>query len=310
MSDVPYSFIGGQKFYDKKEIKDLLAYLSVILNSGDEISLRRILNVPNRGIGNRTLEKFQEHLAKLEPKERPTLFSAMTSNPEFADKQEKNIKEFTILIRELRSFFEDNSLKAGLLKLIDSINYLKFIDKQYDDNLKLADVKKNDVEALIASAERFQQYVSQKTALKSFVEKLMLQDSQDTKEENDEDEDIRKNEVTLMTLHSSKGLEFEKVYLLGVEEETLPHKKSIQENGISEELRLAYVGITRAKEELIMTYCKERKIYGKNIVRHKSRFLLDLPENSFIEQDRTTFGHLTPEQAEDYKKDFFCILNG
>ena len=308
MSDVPYSFIGGQKFYDKKEIKDLLAYLSVILNSGDEISLRRILNVPNRGIGNRTLEKFQEHLEVFDPKERPTLFSAMTSNPELADKQEKNIKEFTILVRELRSFFEDNSLKAGLLKLIDSINYLKFIDKQYDDNLKLADVKKNDVEALIASAERFQQYVSQKTALKSFVEKLMLQDSQDTKEENDEDEDIRKNEVTLMTLHSSKGLEFEKVYLLGVEEETLPHKKSIQENGISEELRLAYVGITRAKEELIMTYCKERKIYGKNIVRHKSRFLLDLPEGSFIEQDRTTFGHLTPEQAEDYKKDFFASL--
>lgn len=308
MSDVPYSFLGGQKFYDKKEIKDLLAYLSVVLNPGDEISLRRILNVPNRGIGNRTLEKFQQHLETFSNEDRPTLFSAMSSNPQLADKQEKHIKEFTALIIELRAFFEENSLKAGLLKLVDAINYLKFIDKQYDDNLKLADVKKNDVEALIASAERFQQYVSQKTALKSFVEKLMLQDSQDQKEDEDEDEDIRKNEVTLMTLHSSKGLEFEKVYLLGVEEETLPHKKSIQENGISEELRLAYVGITRAKEELIMTYCKERKIYGKNIARFKSRFLLDLPEGSFIEQDRTTFGHLTPEQAENYKKDFFSNL--
>ena len=77
---------------------------------------------------------------------------------------------------------------------------------------------------------------------------------------------------------------------------------------MNEELRLAYVGITRAKEQLIMTYCKERKIYGKNIKRFKSRFLLDLPEGSFIEQDRTTFGHLTPEQAENYKKDFFSSL--
>ena len=168
-----YSFLGGQKFYDKKEIKDLLAYLSVVLNPGDEISLRRILNVPNRGIGNRTLEKFQNHLETFSNEDRPTLFSAMSSNPQLAEKQEKkHIKEFTSLILELRTFFEENSLKAGLLKLVDAINYLKFIDKQYDDNLKLADVKKNDVEALIASAERFQQYVSQKTALKSFVEKI------------------------------------------------------------------------------------------------------------------------------------------
>ena len=109
-----------------------------------------------------------------------------------------------------------------------------------------------------------------------------------------------------MTLHSSKGLEFEKVYLIGVEEEILPHKKTIKDNqDINEELRLAYVGLTRAKSELFMTYCKERKIYGKNIPRHKSRFLHELPKDSYIEQDRTVFCHLTVEQAEAYKKDFF-----
>ena len=97
-----------------------------------------------------------------------------------------------------------------------------------------------------------------------------------------------------------------KVYLIGVEEELLPHKKTIKDNqDINEELRLAYVGLTRAKSELFMTYCKERKLYGKNIPRHKSRFLHELPKDSYIEQDRTVFGHLTIEQAEAYKKDFF-----
>ena len=164
-------------------------------------------------------------------------------------------------------------------------------------------MKKNDVAQLVGSAERFAQYHSEKTALKGFIERLLLQDSQDNNDE--EDDGVRKNEVTLMTLHSSKGLEFEKVYLVGVEEETLPHKKSIAEGAnLNEELRLCYVGMTRAKEELIMTYCKERKIYGKNIPRHKSRFLFELPKGSFIEQDRTTFRYLTADQAEEYKKSF------
>ena len=110
----------------------------------------------------------------------------------------------------------------------------------------------------------------------------MLQDSQDQKEDEDEDEDIRRNEVTPRHFIRLKVLSLKSLFFLGMEEETLPHKKSIQENGISEELRLAYVGITRAREELIMTYCKERKIYGKNIARHKSRFLSTYPRGVLL----------------------------
>ena len=301
LSDVPYTIIGGQKFFDKKEIKDLIAYLCTIHNTSDEISLRRIINIPHRGIGNATLKKFIE----LREKKGITLFQAMKEFPETAGPREAKIRRFISFIEDIQDFFDKNSLPAGLGKLIDDIEYKQFIDEQYDENPKLAEVKKNDVAQLVGSSERFSQYHSEKTALKGFIERLLLQDSQDNNDE-DEDHDVRKNEVTLMTLHSSKGLEFEKVYLVGVEEETLPHKKSIAEGAnLNEELRLCYVGMTRAKEELIMTYCKERKIYGKNIPRHKSRFLFELPKNSFIEQDRTTFGHLTPDQAEEYKKSFF-----
>ena len=301
LSDVPYTIIGGQKFFDKKEIKDLIAYLCTIHNTSDEISLRRIINIPHRGIGNATLKKFIE----LREKKEITLFQAMKEFPETAGPREAKIRRFISFIEEIQDFFDNNSLPAGLGKLIDDIEYNQFIDEQYDENPKLAEVKKNDVAQLLGSSERFSQYHSEKTALKGFIERLLLQDSQD-KNDEDEDHDVRKNEVTLMTLHSSKGLEFEKVFLVGVEEETLPHKKSIAEGAnLNEELRLCYVGMTRAKEELIMTYCKERKIYGKNIPRHKSRFLFELPKNSFIEQDRTTFGHLTPDQAEEYKKSFF-----
>ena len=110
----------------------------------------------------------------------------------------------------------------------------------------------------------FRDFVDQENALKFFIEKLLLQDSQDKNDDDEEDDDVRKNEVTLMTLHSSKGLEFEKVYLIGVEEEILPHKKTIKDNqDINEELRLAYVGLTRAKSELFMTYCKEKKTLRK-----------------------------------------------
>ena len=301
LSDVPYTIIGGQKFFDKKEIKDLIAYLCTIHNTSDEISLRRIINIPHRGIGSATLKKFIE----LREQKDITLFQAMKEFPETAGPREAKIRRFITLIEESQEFFSNNSLPAGIGKLIDDIEYNQFIDEQYEENPKLAEVKKNDVAQLLGSSERFSQYHSEKTALKGFIERLLLQDSQDTNDEED-DHDVRKNEVTLMTLHSSKGLEFEKVYLVGVEEETLPHKKSIAEGAnLNEELRLCYVGMTRAKEELIMTYCKERKLYGKNIPRHKSRFLFELPKDSFIEQDRTTFGHLTPEQAEDYKKSFF-----
>ena len=307
LSQVPYQIIGGQKFYDKKEVKDLMSYLFVILNPSDQMALRRILNVPNRGIGNATLEKY----LKLSADEKMPLFHVLEKHPNVDSARAQGIKTFVDLINKYKKKFETGTLAENISVLIEEIDYLNFIDKQYD-NAKQVERRRKDVMFFIESANRFSGYYKDNATLKNFVERLLLQDSQDKDklEEEEGDGDVRKNEITLMTLHSSKGLEFQKVFLVGVEEETLPHKRTIQQGeDISEERRLCYVGITRAQESLIMTYAKQRKIFGKDIPRSKSRFLHDLAgQNLYIEQDRTTFGHLSVEEADTYKKSFFSNL--
>lgn len=307
LSQVPYQIIGGQKFYDKKEVKDLMSYLFVILNPSDEMALRRILNIPNRGIGNATLEKY---LKKSEEDKLP-LFQVLDKYPNVDSARAAGIKSFVELIKKYKKKFETGSLSENISILIEEIDYLNFIDKQYD-NAKQVERRRNDVMHFIESANRFTNYYKENANLKNFVERLLLQDSQDKDKLEDEegDSDVRKNEVTLMTLHSSKGLEFKKVFLVGVEEETLPHKKTItMGEDISEERRLCYVGITRAQETLIMTYAKQRKLFGKDMPRSKSRFIHELiGKNLILEQDRTTFGHLSEQEADTYKKSFFSNL--
>lgn len=302
LSQIPYTIIGGQKFYDKKEIKDLIAYLSVMLNINNEVSLRRIINVPHRGIGTATLNKF----LGFSNEKNISLFRAMEINPDLAGTRSGKITNFINIVRDLQNKNKGSDLPTLINYLIEKVDYLSYVDHQYNDNPKHAESRKNDVLSMVSSAERFQNYHKEKVSLKDFLEKLLLQDSQDDQTDNDE---IDKNEVTLMTLHSSKGLEFDIVYFVGLEEEILPHKRTIsQGEDISEERRLCYVGITRARNELYMTYCKERKIFGKDIPRHKSRFINDVSNALYIEQDRTTFGHLSEDQVDKYKKDFFSGL--
>ena len=302
LSQVPYTILGGQKFYEKKEVKDLIGYLSVILNPKDQIALRRILNIPHRGIGNITLEKY---LSLADEKEL-TLFQALEHEPGLDPRRSDQIVHFTKLIRKLQESFENNPLPEAISSMVDDIGYLKFVEKSYD-SVKQVDQRKNDVHMFVESAVRFLKYNQGQGSLKMFVERLLLQDNQDERDEDDDD-DVRKNEVTMMTLHSSKGLEFDTVFLIGMEEETLPHKRVLQlGEDIGEERRLAYVGITRAQQKLVMTYCKERKLYGRKSVRHKSRFLNELEQN-YTEQDRTTFGHLTEDEATEYKSSFFNNL--
>jgi len=303
LAQVPYTVLGGQKFYEKKEIKDLIAYFSVMVNPYDQMALRRILNVPHRGIGNTTLEKFLLYSEQ----NQVSLFEAMETHPDLAGARANHINDFVKLVRNYQEKFKQNSLAESCSTFIEDIKFLNFIDKQYD-NAKQADRRKNDVMMFIESAERFQKFQQESATLKNFVEKLLLQDNQDRQEE-DEDEDIRKNEVTMMTLHSSKGLEFDIVYLIGMEEEILPHKRTISEGeDISEERRLAYVGVTRAREKLYMTFCKERKIYGRIVPRHPSRFLNEM-DPLYTNQDRTTFGHLSEEEKEEHIKSTFASLS-
>lgn len=299
MGQVPYNIIGGQKFYEKKEIKDIMAYLTLIQNSRDELALRRILNVPNRGIGSVTLNK---NLAKATEQKRH-LFEVLVE-----EEEHEGIKDFILLIRKYQRVFHEQSLLGAITNLIEELNYYEFIDKSYDQ-AKLAARKKDDVKNFLLTADRFQDRYGEEATLKNFVERLLLADSQDNQAPGD---GFKKNEVTLMTLHASKGLEFDFVFLAGMEEELLPHKKTIVDNStdVNEERRLCYVGITRARKKLIMTFAKERKIYGKMIPRFKSRFVNELT-HCYKELDRTNFGDMTEEEVADFKKNFFGnLMNG
>jgi len=294
MGQVPYRIIGGQKFYEKKEIKDLIAYMTLIQNPRDELALRRILNVPNRGIGSVTLNKM---LAKAQEMRRP-LFDVL-----FEETEHEGVRSFGELIKKYRDIFHSRSLVEGLNSLIEETHYNDFIDKSYDST-KLAQRKKDDVKNFILTADRFQDRYHEEATLKNFVERLLLADSQDTSQ----NEDQKSIQVTLMTLHASKGLEFDHVFFVGMEEELVPHKKTILDGtDINEERRLCYVGITRARKNLIMTYAKERKIYNKMIPRFKSRFVNELTE-CYKEVDKTQFGDMSEEEVVDYKKSFFGNL--
>ncbi len=299
LSQLPYKVIGGQKLYEKKEIKDLIAYLCIIRNPKDQISLRRIINVPHRGVGSVTLKKVISVSQERNISFLKSLSYVALNHP---SKNSNKFSQFPDLIFSLRGIFKEKGLSQGIKYLVEKIDFYSYIDKTYD-NTTQASYRKLDVEQLILSAERFEARFENQATLANFLEKILLADSQDSKEEGEQ-----KNEVTLMTLHSSKGLEFEQVYLIGMEEELLPHKRVIQlGEDIDEERRLCYVGITRAKKKLIMTYTKERKLYGKVVPRHRSRFLLEL-DDLFTHQDRTTFGHLSEEEAQKYKQDFFADL--
>jgi DNA helicase-2/ATP-dependent DNA helicase PcrA len=295
MAQIPYNIIGGQKFYEKKEIKDIIAYLTVIQNSRDELSLRRILNVPHRGIGTVTLNKF----LKIAEEKKMHLFNVLEE-----EQDHEGIKAFIHLIKNYQCEFKSKPLLNAIESLLAEIHYDDFIEKSYD-SAKLVARKKEDVKNFLLTADRFQDRYHEDATLRNFVERLLLADSQDSRNSSEE---FKRHEVTLMTLHGSKGLEFDNVFLIGVEEELLPHKKTIIDNtDINEERRLCYVGITRARKNLVMTYAKERKIYNKMIPRFKSRFILELA-HCYKEVDRTNFGDMSEDEVKDYKKNFFNNL--
>lgn len=302
---IPYRMLGGQKLYERKEVKDLMAYLSLLYNHKDELAFRRILNTPPRGIGLKTLEKMIQYSET----HKCPLSETLRHGSEIAPAKVKDFNHLRALLDELRSYFDRNSLQDAIRSMVDRLDFHNYIRHSYD-TAKQVDRRRKDIEFFIESAERFEKYHNEKATLDLFVEKIILQDGQDNNQNDneEEDEDIRRNEVTMMTLHSSKGLEFEKVYLVGMEEELLPHKRTISEGeDISEELRLCYVGITRAKAELIMSYCKKRNIHGRDYPRLKSRFIRD-QSDYYQEVDKNDLSQLEETERKAYTKSFFSNL--
>ena len=246
---IPYKVVGSYYFYNRKEIKDLISYLRLIYNNHDEVSLRRIINVPKRGIGDSAIKNI-ENISNIEG---ISMFEALSTKKEL---------DFKNMILDL----VDKSQNMSLTELIDVVLDVTGIrselenDKTLENELRLDNLM--EFKSITASFEERTGLIN----LGDFLEEIsLISDISNHKEDNDE--------VTLMTIHSAKGLEFDVVFLIGMEEGIFPHTMSLMENGIEEERRLCYVGITRARERLYITNAKRRMLYGKDTMNMPSRFI-------------------------------------
>ena len=267
-SQIPYNIYGGTKFYERKEIKDLIAYLRVIQNPQDDISLKRIINVPRRGIGLRTIEKVEDR-ASLKQESLYSVLIDIESNSDISSKARKSISDFVDLMGTLRTIKEVYPVSKLIEKVLDTSGYIDELKK--DSKKEESEDRIENLKEFISVALEFEQNSEEKD-LETFLTTVAL-----TSESSDDEEDDR---VSLMTIHTSKGLEFPVVFLAGMEEKLFPISRAItsmRESDIEEERRLCYVGITRAKEELYMTLTQKRTLYGKTNQSIASRFIEELP---------------------------------
>ncbi len=276
--NIPYKVSGGQSFFQRKEIKDIIAYLRVLNNPDDDINFLRILNMPRRGLGKATLLKIRE-IAKDKDCSLHAAANEIRWNEDspFSEKIQSSLQEFIDMIAEYKEMIEeDGANKTKIIKdLIETINYWGFLIIEHQKNEKLAKWKYKNISIFIELFEKWEKNPDNRDKdLGTYLNRITLM----TREE---DEDGANGQVNLMTIHASKGLEFEYVFLAGVEKNIIPHARSIEENpdNIEEERRLFYVAITRAKQKLFMTSCKTRKIRFEIVDTGPSPFLEEIPKD-------------------------------
>ena len=264
--NIPYKIIGGLKFYERKEIKDIIAYLRLIHNTSDNLSLTRIINEPKRGVGKTSLDNV-ESLANAN---NISMYEVIKRADEFGlNRVFGNTRDFISVIEELRNLKENKSISELIKDTLTKTGYTKALE---EENTIEAENRIENLDEFLTVAIEFEEQ-SADNSLAEFLEGITLSSDLDGMEETDES-------VTLMTLHSAKGLEFPAVFLVGMEEGIFPGYKSIGEpQELEEERRLCYVGITRAKEKLFMTCSKQRTIFGSTSYNSISRFIKEIPAN-------------------------------
>ncbi len=271
---IPYQIVKGHKFYERKEIKDIMAYLQVLHNPADEVSLLRIINCPRRGIGQKTISSLQEYARENDM----TLYRAgikVEKNDYLTSAYRKRVKNFFTFMEKIRKKKNEVGLSMLVREIFTESGYKKSLT---DKNDREAEDRLENIQELFSVIN---EYIakSEESTLQGFLEEVsLLSDVDDLEEEN--------NIVTLMTLHSAKGLEFPVVFLTGMEEGIFPHSRSLVENeGLEEERRLCYVGITRACDELYITRALHRMYFGEIKRYPPSSFLDEIPEELFVDRE-------------------------
>lgn len=262
---IPYQVVRGLRFYERREIKDLMAYLKFLANTDDELSLLRALNCPRRGLGEATVSALQELAAK----EGLSLWEAMrrvAADPDelLRGQQARALQEFVALMEELIGFVDGTAPEEIAQRTLERSGYLVELKGEPEGEERLGNLQE-----FLAQMREHGQRTGR--GLPGFLEEVALLSDADRYTEEAE-------RVALMTLHTSKGLEFDCVFIIGVEENLLPHSRSVAEGMLEEERRLFYVGITRARERLYLSLAHQRSLYGNLMLNGPSRFLTELPE--------------------------------
>ncbi|EGR0659220.1 DNA helicase Rep [Vibrio cholerae] len=272
---VPYKLSGGTSFFARAEIKDIMAYLRVLVNPDDDNAFLRIVNTPKREIGPATLEKLGSY-ANMRGKSLFTASFELGLEQHLSGRGLENLRRFTEWLVAIADNAERGNTVEAVRALVRDIRYEDWL-YETSASPKAAEMRMKNVSDLyswiVADLEGDNPDQQEKT-LKEVVQRLTLRDMMERGEENDDSDAVQ-----LMTLHASKGLEFPYVYLIGAEEGILPHQTSIDEENVEEERRLMYVGITRAQRELTFIVCKERRQFGELIKPSQSRFLDELPQD-------------------------------
>ena len=271
-SGIPYQIIGSTSFYERKEVKDALAYLRVIHNHSDEVSLHRIINYPRRGIGKTSLIQANYYCQLL----RKPLFEICKQarqHSRIPTEAAMSMESFAQMILRYQQRFQQETLGEVLRDLLSDVGLIYDLETQKIDP-KTKEKRVGFVMELMRGLDRFVEQNPEKH-LRDYLERVMLFT------QNDREEELVSNQVTLMTLHSAKGLEFPFVFLVGMAEGVFPNQRSLDESGEEEERRLCYVGMTRAREELTMSMARRRKRYREEVSQTMSRFLSDIDSSLF-----------------------------
>ena len=297
---IPYRVVGARSFYDRREVKDILSYLTVLHNPHDDIAVLRVLNTPTRGIGGSTAELARDHSME----KQFSIWVALCDESflrQIPEKSRTAVRNFTAMISKYSTSANSQgtdlvTLTEALIQEVEYMQYLQKLAKKPEEY----NAWENGLSELLNQITHFQEN-SKKEGIGGFLDQVTLND-----EREDKDDIEKKKGVCLITLHASKGLEFPIVYLPGIEKGILPHKRSYEENRIDEERRLFYVGITRARLKLTMSYVRYRTKYGQKQSELPSPFLDELDRTYLDELDYTMHMKETPSQEEN--TNFFAGL--
>ncbi|MDO5717433.1 MAG: UvrD-helicase domain-containing protein [Tissierellia bacterium] len=285
-AQIPYMVVGGLRFYDRKEIKDILAYLRIIVNPKDDISLKRIINEPKRGIGAASIEKLEQAAAS----EWISIMEFIEKEPDFlSGRAGKGVLEFKNIIDKSQDFLSENRLSDAVKKIIETSG---MIDELKRENTIESKSRLENIESFISAIGSYESQ-NPGDGLDDYLASVSLMSDVDKTDES-------KGGVNLMTIHAAKGLEYKTIFLTGVEEGIFPSKFSMEEDNVEEERRLFYVAITRAKDNLYLTSTTLRRHFGSLMPSIKSRFIDELEDSIEFEEEilRNTYS------GSDVKKQF------